>query len=95
MTNAVIAATGLYTPPHSLSNAELVETFNAYVERFNAANAAAIEAGDLYVLPNFTDEGSQAVARAIALGRATAVNPYAPGLGALVEGLSADTPPWR
>ena len=56
---------------------------------------AAIEAGDLYVLPNFTDEGSQAVARAIALGRATAVNPYAPGLGALVEGLSADTPPWR
>ena len=41
MTNAVIAATGLYTPPNSLSNAELVETFNAYVERFNAANAAS------------------------------------------------------
>ena len=42
----MIAATGLYTPPYSLSNAELVETFNAYVERFNAANAAAIEAGE-------------------------------------------------
>ncbi len=50
MTNAVIAATGLYTPPNSLSNAELVETFNAYVERFNAANAAAIEAGDAQAL---------------------------------------------
>jgi beta-ketodecanoyl-[acyl-carrier-protein] synthase len=47
---AVIAATGLYTPPNSLSNAELVETFNAYVERFNAANTAAIEAGDVAAL---------------------------------------------
>lgn len=50
MTHAVIAATGLYTPPHSLSNAELVETFNAYVERFNAANADAIAAGDVQAL---------------------------------------------
>lgn len=50
MHQAVIAATGLYTPPHSLSNAELVETFNAYVERFNAANAAAIEAGEVTAL---------------------------------------------
>jgi beta-ketodecanoyl-[acyl-carrier-protein] synthase len=45
--DAVIAATGLYTPPHSLSNAELVATFNAYVERFNAANAEAIAAGEI------------------------------------------------
>jgi beta-ketodecanoyl-[acyl-carrier-protein] synthase len=48
--DAVIAATGLYTPPHSLSNVELVETFNAYVERFNAANAEAIEAGRIEAL---------------------------------------------
>ena len=47
---AVIAATGLYTPPFSLSNAELVETFNAYVERFNAANADAIAAGEVAAL---------------------------------------------
>ena len=46
MPQAVIAATGLYTPPYSLSNAELVETFNAYVERFNASNADAIGAGE-------------------------------------------------
>jgi beta-ketodecanoyl-[acyl-carrier-protein] synthase len=50
LTEAVIAATGLYAPPYSLSNAELVETFNAYVERFNAANAEAIDAGEVTAL---------------------------------------------
>ena len=48
--DAVIAATGLYTPPNALSNAELVETFNTYVARFNAANAKAIEAGEVAAL---------------------------------------------
>lgn len=42
----VISATGLYTPPHSISNAELVESFNAYVERHNAEHAEAIAAGE-------------------------------------------------
>ncbi|OZA84516.1 MAG: hypothetical protein B7X77_00380, partial [Caulobacter sp. 39-67-4] len=28
--HAVIAATGLYTPPHSISNTELVEAFNTF-----------------------------------------------------------------
>ena len=37
-----ISGTGLFTPPHSISNDELVAAFNAYVERFNAANAEAI-----------------------------------------------------
>lgn len=50
MHHAVIAATGLYTPPDSVSNAELVETFNTYVERFNAANAQAIAAGEVAAL---------------------------------------------
>ncbi|GAB4521573.1 MAG: beta-ketoacyl-ACP synthase III [Amphiplicatus sp.] len=40
-----IVATGLYTPPHSISNEELVESFNRYVERYNAARARDIEAG--------------------------------------------------
>jgi beta-ketodecanoyl-[acyl-carrier-protein] synthase len=44
--DAVIAATGLYTPPNTLSNAELVATFNAWVEQENARNAAAIAAGE-------------------------------------------------
>ena len=50
MHQAVIAATGLYTPPLSVSNAELVETFNAYVAAFNAEHAGAIAAGDVQAL---------------------------------------------
>ena len=50
MRQAVIAATGLFTPAESISNAELVEAFNAYVVRFNAENAVAIEAGEVEAL---------------------------------------------
>ncbi|HEV7813916.1 MAG TPA: beta-ketoacyl-ACP synthase III [Janthinobacterium sp.] len=45
MKPVVISGTGLYTPPFSISNEELVACFNAYAERFNADNAAAIAAG--------------------------------------------------
>jgi beta-ketodecanoyl-[acyl-carrier-protein] synthase len=37
----VISATGLFTPPDSISNEELVASFNAYVDRQNAANPDA------------------------------------------------------
>jgi beta-ketodecanoyl-[acyl-carrier-protein] synthase len=47
---AAIAATGLYTPPHSVSNAELVAAYNAYVERYNARNAEAIARGEVQAL---------------------------------------------
>ncbi|MEL7487548.1 MAG: beta-ketoacyl-ACP synthase III [Pseudomonadota bacterium] len=40
-----IAGTGLYTPPQTVSNEELVEAFNAFVEKFNADHAADIDAG--------------------------------------------------
>ena len=43
----VISATGLYTPPDSISNEELVASFNTYVERFNGSHAAAIASGDV------------------------------------------------
>ena len=46
----VISATGLFTPEHSISNAELVESFNAYVERHNTAHAEAIAAGEMDAL---------------------------------------------
>ena len=46
MTHAVIAATGLFTPEQSISNAELVAAYNAYAERFNADHAAEIAAGE-------------------------------------------------
>jgi len=42
---AVISATGLWTPKDSISNEELVEGFNAYVDKWNSENAAEIEAG--------------------------------------------------
>ena len=62
MHQAVIAATGLYTPPFSVSNAELVETFNTYVARFNATHAAEIEAGVVEALapssPEFVEKAS-------------------------------------
>tara|TARA_R110002110_G_scaffold66978_1_gene183060 strand:- start:161398 stop:162534 length:1137 start_codon:yes stop_codon:yes gene_type:complete len=43
----VISGTGLFTPRESISNEELVASFNAYVELHNQANAAAIEAGEI------------------------------------------------
>ena len=42
---AVISATGLWTPKDSISNEELVEGFNAYVDKWNSENAADIDAG--------------------------------------------------
>ena len=46
----VISATGLFTPDESITNEELVESFNEYVDRYNAANAEAIEAGEVEAL---------------------------------------------
>ena len=50
MHNVVISGTGLYTPANSISNEELVQSFNTYVQQFNADNAEAIEAGDVQPL---------------------------------------------
>jgi beta-ketodecanoyl-[acyl-carrier-protein] synthase len=58
----VIAATGLFTPRQSISNEELVASFNTFVERFNADNAAAIARGELEALqpssPEFIEKAS-------------------------------------
>ena len=40
MTHAVIAATGLFTPEQSVSNAELVDSYNAWADGWNARHAA-------------------------------------------------------
>ncbi|MBD2839358.1 beta-ketoacyl-ACP synthase III [Pseudomonas sp. JM0905a] len=50
MHNVVISGTGLYTPTNSISNEELVASFNAYVQAFNAENADAIERGEIEAL---------------------------------------------
>jgi beta-ketodecanoyl-[acyl-carrier-protein] synthase len=55
MKQVVISGTGLFTPPFSISNEELVTAFNAYAEQFNADNAEAIAAGEVNAI-----EGSSA-----------------------------------
>ena len=43
----VISSSGLFTPAETITNEELVGSFNAYVERYNAEHAAAIARGEL------------------------------------------------
>ena len=47
MQQVVISGTGLFTPDQSISNSELVASFNAYAANWNAAHAEAIAAGEL------------------------------------------------
>ena len=46
----VLLGTGLYTPKDSISNDELVATFNQYVNQFNQEHAADIAAGTVEAL---------------------------------------------
>jgi beta-ketodecanoyl-[acyl-carrier-protein] synthase len=50
MPDIVISGTGLYTPEQSISNEELVVSFNAYVEAHNAEFAEQIAAGEQVAL---------------------------------------------
>jgi beta-ketodecanoyl-[acyl-carrier-protein] synthase len=54
--NAVITGTGLYRPPHVITNAELVASFNAYADLQNAKHAAAIAAGERPPVPHSSVE---------------------------------------
>ena len=67
LAHAVISATGLYAPPESVSNEELVSAFNTFVERFNARNADAIGRGEVEALspssPEFIVKASGIKAR--------------------------------
>ena len=47
MKNVVISGSGLYRPPHVITNAELVQAFNAYADLQNEKNAPRIAAGEL------------------------------------------------
>ena len=42
-----ITGTGLYHPEDVITNEELVESLNAYVEQYNQLNADKIAAGEL------------------------------------------------
>ena len=47
MSRPVISSTGLYTPPHSISNAELVASLNAWTDNWNSEHAEEIASGAL------------------------------------------------
>lgn len=49
--DVVISGAGLWKPEHTISNAELVESYNAWAERFNAEHADAIAAGEVEAKP--------------------------------------------
>jgi len=56
MTGMAISGTGLFTPAHSISNDELVASFNEYVRCHNAAHAREIAEGSVVaLLPSSTD----------------------------------------
>lgn len=52
----VISGSGLFTPPHSISNDELVNAFNQYVDIFNNENDVAIQNGEVEALKPSSSE---------------------------------------
>lgn len=84
---AVISSTGLWTPKDSISNDELVESYNAYADKWNAENAAEIEAGTktalTYSNADFIEKASGVKARyAISKGPILDPNIMAPRIPA-------------
>ncbi len=77
MFTPVISATGLFTPEDSISNEELVASFNAYVSQHNATHADAIATGDIQALEpssvEFIDKASGIKARYV-LAKAPILN---------------------
>jgi len=55
VTHAVIAATGLFTPEQSISNAELVTAYNAWADQWNADHANEIAEGDVAALSHSSE----------------------------------------
>lgn len=47
VSDVVITGTGLFTPPHSISNEELAASLTVAVNAWNAANAAGIDRGEI------------------------------------------------
>lgn len=78
MTNIVISGTGVFTPPYSVSNDELVESYNRYCDQYNSDNADAIASGDLaakeYSTTEFIEKAS-GVKNRYMMNKDGAVNP--------------------
>ncbi|NOE17943.1 beta-ketoacyl-ACP synthase III [Ruegeria atlantica] len=56
MYTPAITGTGVFTPQNVITNAELVEAFNAYADKQNAKNAEAIAAGQMEPMQHSSEE---------------------------------------
>lgn len=74
----VISSTGLFTPEDSITNEELVDSFNEYVKRFNAHHADVIASGEVEALQpssvEFIEKASGIKARHV-MSKATVLDP--------------------
>jgi beta-ketodecanoyl-[acyl-carrier-protein] synthase len=56
VTEIIVSGSGLYTPPHSISNEELVQSFNQYVDQHNSQYSKQIAAGTMVALEYSSSE---------------------------------------
>lgn len=56
MTQVVISGSGLWTPSQSITNEELVASYNAYADQYNETNADAIASGEMQAKPHSSAE---------------------------------------
>ncbi len=56
MRQVVISGSGVFTPEAIITNAELVEAFNAYADKQNALHSKEIEAGEQEPIPHSNEE---------------------------------------
>lgn len=56
MTQVVISGSGLWTPEFSISNEELVDSYNQYADKYNEENNAQIDSGELAAKPHSSAE---------------------------------------
>lgn len=56
MSNVVISGTGLFIPPHTITNDELVDAYNRYAMAFNEQHADAIASGQQESMPLSSSE---------------------------------------
>ena len=51
-----ISGTGLFTPQEKISNEELVDSYNKYVDEYNSSNSADINNGSVELLEKSSAE---------------------------------------
>ncbi len=56
MFQPAITGTGIYTPPNTITNDELVETFNHYADNFNAEHISEIAAGNVEAIEHSSSD---------------------------------------